>query len=69
MQEMSEAKNYLSPELYQRRLLEKMAPTLLAQSKRKNAPRLVSLSQNKVGRNDPCPCNSGKKFKLCCRND
>ena len=20
----------------------------------------------KVGRNDPCPCGSGKKFKLCC---
>lgn len=19
-----------------------------------------------VGRNDPCPCNSGKKFKRCC---
>lgn len=21
---------------------------------------------NKVGRNDPCPCGSGKKFKKCC---
>ena len=21
---------------------------------------------NKVGRNDPCPCNSGKKYKNCC---
>ena len=20
----------------------------------------------KVGRNDPCPCGSGKKFKVCC---
>ena len=20
----------------------------------------------KVGRNDPCPCGSGKKFKFCC---
>ncbi|WP_254555380.1 SEC-C metal-binding domain-containing protein, partial [Salmonella enterica] len=20
----------------------------------------------KVGRNDPCPCGSGKKFKQCC---
>ena len=24
-----------------------------------------SLSLNKVGRNDPCPCGSGKKFKNC----
>ncbi|MCK6261977.1 YchJ family protein [Vibrio sp. ZSDE26] len=23
-------------------------------------------SQIKVGRNDPCPCGSGKKFKKCC---
>ena len=22
----------------------------------------------KVGRNDPCPCGSGKKFKKCCRS-
>jgi hypothetical protein len=22
----------------------------------------------KVGRNDPCPCESGKLFKKCCRN-
>lgn len=20
----------------------------------------------KVGRNEPCPCNSGKKYKKCC---
>jgi uncharacterized protein YecA (UPF0149 family) len=22
--------------------------------------------RDKTGRNDPCPCNSGKKFKKCC---
>lgn len=22
----------------------------------------------KIGRNDPCPCGSGKKFKNCCMN-
>jgi hypothetical protein len=22
----------------------------------------------KVGRNDPCPCGSGKKYKKCCMN-
>jgi uncharacterized protein YecA (UPF0149 family) len=21
---------------------------------------------DKIGRNDPCPCGSGKKFKKCC---
>ncbi len=23
-------------------------------------------SERTVGRNDPCPCNSGKKYKKCC---
>ncbi|MFQ7436849.1 MAG: SEC-C metal-binding domain-containing protein [Ruminococcus sp.] len=22
--------------------------------------------RKKVGRNDPCPCGSGKKYKKCC---
>jgi preprotein translocase subunit SecA len=26
----------------------------------------IKLAQPKVGRNDPCPCGSGKKFKKCC---
>ena len=23
------------------------------------------ISKKKIGRNEPCPCNSGKKFKYC----
>ena len=23
----------------------------------------------KIGRNDPCPCGSGKKYKKCCGRD
>jgi SEC-C motif-containing protein len=26
----------------------------------------VTRSDTKVGRNDPCPCRSGKKYKKCC---
>ena len=29
-------------------------------------PKPVTLSTAKVGRNDPCPCGSGQKFKKCC---
>jgi len=29
-------------------------------------PGQVRRSTPKVGRNDPCPCGSGKKFKKCC---
>ncbi|MEK6239616.1 MAG: SEC-C metal-binding domain-containing protein, partial [Planctomycetales bacterium] len=28
----------------------------------------LAREQPKVGRNDPCPCGSGKKFKKCCLN-
>ena len=28
--------------------------------------RTVRRQEPKVGRNDPCPCGSGKKYKNCC---
>lgn len=30
-----------------------------------NPPKTV-IAEKKVGRNDPCPCGSGKKHKKCC---
>ena len=30
------------------------------------APVVKSGTNKKVGRNDPCPCGSGKKYKKCC---
>jgi SEC-C motif domain protein len=29
-------------------------------------PKQVKRESPKIGRNDPCPCGSGKKFKKCC---
>ena len=34
------------------------------QEEKPQLPEGIDLS--KVGRNDPCPCGSGKKFKKCC---
>ncbi len=35
-----------------------------------NAPTKQPIhNDNKVGRNDPCPCGSGKKYKKCCGQD
>ena len=31
-------------------------------------PKPVVRTEKKVGRNDPCPCGSGKKYKKCCLN-
>jgi uncharacterized protein YecA (UPF0149 family) len=28
--------------------------------------RIESSERTRVGRNDPCPCGSGRKFKTCC---
>ena len=37
-------------------------------SRGEDAPvsKTIKRSQVKVGRNDPCPCGSGKKYKKCC---
>lgn len=29
----------------------------------------VKRDHEKIGRNDPCPCGSGKKYKKCCGNN
>jgi len=31
-------------------------------------PQLPFFAGDKTGRNDPCPCGSGKKYKQCCLN-
>jgi precorrin-6B methylase 2 len=51
-------------------IIEKMK-SLAAQKKKAHTP-AISASQGpivvgeKTGRNDPCPCGSGKKYKKCC---
>ncbi len=37
-----------------------------AQSQAPAAPAPIVRKQERVGRNDPCPCGSGKKYKRCC---
>jgi uncharacterized protein len=41
----------------------KRRPTLAIGS---SQPVSVSLKANQPGRNDPCPCGSGRKFMVCC---
>ena len=36
-----------------------------AQGNVKKETVLIMRSRAKIGRNDPCPCNSGKKYKQC----
>lgn len=41
-------------------------PAAAAVPKRENKQQTVKRESPKVGRNDPCPCGSGKKYKHCC---
>ena len=41
-------------------------PRQAAVPKRENKQQTVRRETPKVGRNDPCPCGSGKKYKHCC---
>lgn len=38
----------------------------LISKRNKNIVRFPTLSKPRVGRNDPCPCGSGRKYKKCC---
>jgi uncharacterized protein YecA (UPF0149 family) len=31
-----------------------------------NIVKFPTLQKSQVGRNEPCPCGSGKKYKKCC---
>ena len=42
---------------------EPQAPRLAPSSE---APRPFKRETRKIGRNEPCPCGSGKKYKKCC---
>ena len=36
---------------------------------RESKPETYKRAEAKIGRNDPCPCGSGKKYKNCCGKD
>ena len=49
-------------EVKRERVAEGIVATTAGDGSVKNQPRKVQ----KIGRNDPCPCGSGKKYKQCC---
>ena len=49
-------------------MIENMQAAQKAGGDGKSAPK-VNKSNEKVGRNDLCPCGSGKKYKKCCGQD
>lgn len=53
--------------------LAKEKEILLAIKEARREPRRSTRSivkrQDRCGRNDPCLCGSGRKYKICCRKD
>jgi uncharacterized protein len=74
----TEEGNWLAHEIPDREQVEKLrdaiAPNVRAihaywlARRAQDAPSAASLGRStaRVGRNDPCPCGSGKKYKKCC---
>ena len=50
----------------ERRQVAEAKETNLEQAKAAGGPAGARKAAKKVGRNDPCPCGSGKKYKNCC---
>eukprot|EP01091_Cochliopodium_minus_P014224 TRINITY_DN4798_c0_g1_i2.p1 TRINITY_DN4798_c0_g1~~TRINITY_DN4798_c0_g1_i2.p1 ORF type:complete len:189 (-),score=77.41 TRINITY_DN4798_c0_g1_i2:87-653(-) len=50
------------------REMVKENPNLLKGLKKTNKNQTKVNTSKKIGRNDPCPCKSGKKYKVCCAN-
>ncbi len=44
----------------------RISPMVVALAKENRGSAPTPASSTKIGRNDPCPCGSGKKFKKCC---
>jgi preprotein translocase subunit SecA len=53
-------------EQFQRRKRRELEQARLAGSGDHQPVQQVVRSGAKIGRNDPCPCGSGKKYKKCC---
>ena len=69
---MLDIRRLVTHSIFRMNLVKKEAPhpthanrtTQAAPAPNKTSPRPVS--SKKIGRNDPCPCGSGKKYKYCC---
>ena len=68
-----ETRSQLPPPEQRTEILEMLAPALLGiyeYFKQRRTPAVAATPvrrvQPKVGRNEPCPCGSGEKYKNCC---
>ena len=53
----------------ERKQVAEVKETNLEQAQTAGGPAGTRKVQRKIGRNEPCPCGSGKKYKNCCGRD
>ena len=56
----------LNAEVRQNTEREEVAKNIRTNDGKETVKKQPKKSQEKVKRNDPCPCGSGKKYKQCC---
>jgi preprotein translocase subunit SecA len=52
--------------IYHAEVVRQPARRPMGEAREAGGRRPVATAKEKVGRNDPCPCGSGKKYKHCC---
>lgn len=57
-EDFSDKEQNVKDAIENKRMIEAMA--------RYKARHTTLVKEHKIGRNDPCPCGSGKKYKNCC---
>ncbi len=62
---LNKLKSDLVTILFNLKILEKEEKKEIPEEKKLKVEKLEKFINKKIGRNEPCPCNSGKKFKHC----
>jgi len=65
---MQEIDNGIAEMLLKVELKQRTDSSIQAAKNNQNTKYQIQNTKHKVGRNDPCPCGSGKKWKKCCMN-
>ena len=76
LEKVQKSVTYFDPEYFQKTMdvkskIEKQAEIAIAnagqaEDGKKKGKTVVKTNEEKISRNDPCPCGSGKKYKKCC---
>jgi preprotein translocase subunit SecA len=62
----AEISNYLLNAIITQNIEREEVKNIKTNSSEEGTKSKPKKAEKKIGRNDPCPCGSGKKYKQCC---